>query len=209
MKSLTRSFTIGFASLAIVAGSANFAFAQNVTSASAATHEKPRVEIKTSLGSMVIELDPAAAPKTVENFLSYVKSGQYDGTVFHRVIKGFMIQGGGFSADMKEKSTKAPIKNEAEMAFKAGVKNDRGTIAMARTGDPHSATAQFYINHGNNDMLNFPSRDGFGYVAFGKVVSGIEVVDKIAEVATGNKGQYQNVPQTPVVIEKVTLISKK
>ena len=171
--------------------------------------DKPRVEVKTNLGAMVIELDPAAAPNTVENFLSYVKSGQYEGTVFHRVIKGFMVQGGGFAADMKEKSTKAPIKNEAEMALKAGVKNDRGTIAMARTGDPHSATAQFYINHGNNDMLNFPSRDGWGYVAFGKVVNGIEVVDKIADVATANKGQYQNVPQTPVVIEKVTLLTKK
>ena len=194
MKTLARLFAISIAALALTASHAQ---------------DKPRVEVKTSLGSMVIELDPAAAPNTVENFLSYVKSGQYEGTVFHRVIKGFMVQGGGFSADMKEKSTKAPIKNEAEMALKAGVKNDRGTIAMARTGDPHSATAQFYINHGNNDMLNFPSRDGFGYVAFGKVVSGIEVVDKIAEVATANKGQFQNVPQTPVVIEKVTLITKK
>ena len=194
MKTLARLFAISIAALALTASHAQ---------------DKPRVEVKTSLGSMVIELDPAAAPNTVENFLSYVKSGQYEGTVFHRVIKGFMVQGGGFSADMKEKSTKAPIKNEAEMALKAGVKNDRGTIAMARTGDPHSATAQFYINHGNNDMLNFPSRDGFGYVAFGKVVSGIEVVDKIAEVATANKGPFQNVPQTPVVIEKVTLITKK
>ena len=194
MKTLARLFAISIAALALTASHAQ---------------DKPRVDVKTSLGSIVIELDPAAAPNTVENFLSYVKSGQYEGTVFHRVIKGFMVQGGGFSADMKEKSTKAPIKNEAEMALKAGVKNDRGTIAMARTGDPHSATAQFYINHGNNDMLNFPSRDGFGYVAFGKVVSGIEVVDKIAEVATANKGQFQNVPQTPVVIEKVTLITKK
>ena len=194
MKTLARLFAISIAALALTASHAQ---------------DKPRVEVKTSLGSIVIELDPTAAPNTVENFLSYVKSGQYEGTVFHRVIKGFMVQGGGFSADMKEKSTKAPIKNEAEMALKAGVKNDRGTIAMARTGDPHSATAQFYINHGNNDMLNFPSRDGFGYVAFGKVVSGIEVVDKIAEVATANKGQFQNVPQTPVVIEKVTLITKK
>jgi cyclophilin family peptidyl-prolyl cis-trans isomerase len=197
MKSLARLFATGAAAL--------------VLSATSAVHaqDKPRVEVKTSLGSMVIELDPAAAPNTVENFLSYVKSGQYEGTVFHRVIKGFMIQGGGLSADMKEKSTRAPIKNEAEMALKAGIKNDRGTIAMARTGDPHSAAAQFYINHGSNDMLNFPSRDGWGYVAFGKVVSGIEVVDKIAEVATTTKGQYQNVPQTPVAIEKVTLITKK
>ena len=171
--------------------------------------DKPRVEMKTSLGTMVIELDPAAAPKTVANFLEYVKSGQYEGTVFHRVIKGFMVQGGGFSADMKEKSTKAPVQNEAEMALKAGSKNDRGTIAMARTGDPHSATAQFFLNHVNNDRLNFPSFDGWGYVSFGKVVSGVEVIDKIADVAVANKGQYQNVPQTPVVIEKVTLITKK
>ena len=194
MKSLARLFAISAAALALTT-----AYAQ----------DKPRVEVKTNLGSMVIELEPAAAPNTVENFLAYVKSGHYEGTVFHRVIKGFMIQGGGFAADMKEKSSKAPIKNEAEMALKAGVKNDRGSIAMARTGDPHSATAQFYINHGNNDMLNFPSRDGFGYVAFGKVVSGIEVVDKIAEVATTTKPPHQNVPQTPVVIEKVTLLTKK
>ena len=194
MKSLARLFAISAAALALTT-----AYAQ----------DKPRVEVKTNLGSMVIELEPAAAPNTVENFLAYVKSGHYEGTVFHRVIKGFMIQGGGFAADMKEKSSKAPIKNEAEMALKAGVKNDRGSIAMARTGDPHSATAQFYINHGNNDMLNFPSRDGFGYVAFGKVVSGIEVVDKIAEVATTTKPPHQNVPQTPVVIERVTLLTKK
>lgn len=197
MKSLARLFATGAAALALIA-----AFGVQA-------QDKPRVEVKTSLGSIVVELEPAAAPNTVANFLEYVKTGQYDGTVFHRVIKGFMVQGGGFSADLKEKSTKAPIKNEAEMALKAGVKNDRGTIAMARTGDPHSATAQFYINHGNNDMLNFPSRDGWGYVAFGKVVSGIEVVDKIADVATTSKAQYQNVPQTPVVIEKVTLITKK
>ena len=197
MKTLARLFAISASALALTATSTVHA------------QDKPRVEVKTSLGSMVIELEPVAAPNTVANFLEYVKSGQYEGTVFHRVIKGFMIQGGGFSADMKEKSTKAPIKNEAEMALKAGVKNDRGTIAMARTGDPHSATAQFYINHGNNDMLNFPSRDGFGYVAFGKVVSGIEVVDKIAEVTTTTKPPYQNVPQTPVFIEKVTLITKK
>lgn len=197
MKTLARKFAISAAALALTA-----AFAVQA-------QDKPRVEVKTNLGSMVIELEPAAAPNTVANFLEYVKSGQYEGTIFHRVIKGFMVQGGGFSADLKEKSTNAPIKNEAEMALKAGVKNDRGTIAMARTGNPHSATAQFYINHGNNDMLNFPSRDGFGYVAFGKVVSGIEVVDKIADVATGNKAQYQDVPQTPVVIEKVTLITKK
>ncbi len=120
-----------------------------------------------------------------------------------------MIQGGGHAADMSEKATRAPIQNEAEMALKAGLKNDRGTIAMARKGDPHSATAQFFINHGNNDMLNFPSRDGWGYVAFGRVVSGLDVLDKIAELPTSPKGMHQNVPQTTVTIEKVTLLGKK
>ena len=194
MNTFARFIAVGAAALALTAANAQ---------------EKPRVEMKTGLGTVVIELEPEAAPKTVANFLDYVKSGHYEGTVFHRVIKGFMVQGGGFSGDMKEKASKAPIANEAEKALKAGVKNDRGTIAMARTPDPHSASAQFFINHGNNDNLNFPSRDGWGYVAFGKVVSGIEVIDKIAEVATTSKGPYQNVPQTPVVIEKITLVSKK
>jgi cyclophilin family peptidyl-prolyl cis-trans isomerase len=194
MKKLIRLMAIGATALSMSA-----AFAQ----------DKPRVEIKTSLGTMIVELEPNAAPKTVANFLEYVKSRHYEGTVFHRVIKGFMVQGGGFSGDMKEKATRAPIANEAEMALKAGVKNDRGTIAMARTNDPNSATAQFFINHANNDRLNFPSFDGWGYVAFGKVISGVEVIDKIAEVQTTTKPPYQNVPQTPVVIEKVTLISNK
>lgn len=194
-----------FARLLAIATSALALIATPLASA----QDKPRVEMKTSLGTVVIELEPDAAPKTVANFLDYVKSGQYEGTVFHRVIKGFMVQGGGFSGDMKEKATKAPIANEAEKAFKAGFKNDRGSIAMARTNDPNSATAQFFINHANNDRLNFPSFDGWGYVAFGKVVSGIEVIDKIAEVAVANKGPYQNVPQTAVVIEKITLVTKK
>ncbi|MEQ1597470.1 MAG: peptidylprolyl isomerase [Casimicrobium sp.] len=177
--------------------------------ASAFAQDKPRVDIKTSMGNIVLELESSAAPATVANFLEYVKSGQYDGTIFHRVIKGFMVQGGGFSADMNEKSTRAPIQNEAEKALKAGLKNDRGTIAMARRGEPHSATAQFFINHANNDRLNFPSFDGWGYVAFGKVVSGIEVIDKMAEVAVASRGGHQNVPQAPIVIEKVTLVTKK
>jgi cyclophilin family peptidyl-prolyl cis-trans isomerase len=189
-----------------VAGLAVFILAATST---AHAQDKPRVEMKTSQGTMVIELDPAAAPKTVANFLDYVKSGQYDGLIFHRVIKGFMIQGGGHAADLSEKATKGPIQNEAEMAFKAGLKNDRGTIAMARKGEPHSATAQFFINHGNNDMLNFPSRDGWGYVAFGRVVSGLDVLDKIAELPTTPKGMHQNVPQTTVTIEKVTLVTRK
>lgn len=196
MKKLLQLAAAGFAALTLL-------------SPAVQAQDKPRVEMKTSQGSMVIELDPAAAPKTVANFLEYVKSHQYDGLIFHRVIKGFMIQGGGHAADMSEKATRAPIQNEAEMALKAGLKNDRGTIAMARKGDPHSATAQFFINHGNNDMLNFPSRDGWGYVAFGRVVSGLDVLDKIAELPTSPKGMHQNVPQTTVTIEKVTLLGKK
>jgi len=196
MKKLLQLAAAGFAALTLL-------------SPAVQAQDKPRVEMKTSQGTMVIELDPAAAPKTVANFLEYVKSHQYDGLIFHRVIKGFMIQGGGHAADMSEKATRAPIQNEAEMALKAGLKNDRGTIAMARKGDPHSATAQFFINHGNNDMLNFPSRDGWGYVAFGRVVSGLDVLDKIAELPTSPKGMHQNVPQTTVTIEKVTLLGKK
>ncbi len=171
----------------------------------AAPSGKPQVEMKTSMGTIVLELDPAAAPKTVENFLEYVKAGFYDGTVYHRVIKGFMIQGGGFDKAMAQKPTRAPITNEAEIAVKAGLKNDRGTIAMARTGSPHSATAQFFINHVNNDKLTYPSFDGWGYAVFGKVVSGMDVVDKIADVSVTNKAGHQNVPQADVVIEKVTL----
>ncbi len=196
MKKLLQLAAAGFAALTLLSPAAH-------------AQDKPRVEMKTSQGTMVIELDAAAAPKTVANFLEYVKSHQYDGLIFHRVIKGFMIQGGGHAADMSEKATRAPIQNEAEMALKAGLKNDRGTIAMARKGDPHSATAQFFINHGNNDMLNFPSRDGWGYVAFGRVVSGLDVLDKIAELPTSPKGMHQNVPQTTVTIEKVMLLGKK
>ncbi|HOB02945.1 MAG TPA: peptidylprolyl isomerase [Casimicrobium huifangae] len=196
MKKLLQLAAAGIAALTLLAPAAH-------------AEDKPRVEMKTSLGTMVIELDPAAAPKTVANFLEYVKAGYYDGTIFHRVIKGFMIQGGGFTAEMTEKKTREPIENEAEKAKKAGMKNDRGTIAMARTGAPHSATAQFFINHVNNDRLTHPSFDGWGYTAFGKVVSGIEVIDKIAELPTSTKGMHQNVPQTTVTIEKVTLLGKK
>ena len=167
------------------------------------------VKFTTNHGDFTLDIDEVNAPKTAANFLQYVKDGHYDNTIFHRVIDGFMIQGGGFEPGMKQKSGRAPIQHEGVATSAAGLKNTLYTVAMARTGDPHSATAQFYINHGNNDMLNFPSRDGFGYVAFGKVVSGIEVVDKIAEVATTTKPPHQNVPQTPVVIEKVTLLTKK
>ncbi|MDD2546614.1 MAG: peptidylprolyl isomerase [Burkholderiaceae bacterium] len=164
--------------------------------------EVPRVKLATSLGDIVLELNPAKAPKTVENFLSYVKDKHYDGTVFHRVIDGFMVQGGGFTADMVQKPTKAPIPLEASN----GLRNDAYTIAMARTGNPDSATAQFFINVQNNAMLNARQPSGDGYAVFGKVVSGTEVVDKIKTVATGNRGGHQNVPTTPVTLISASLI---
>ena len=168
----------------------------------AADIAKPRVKFTTSLGDFVVELDPAKAPKTVENFLQYVADKHYDGTVFHRVIDGFMIQGGGFTADMQKTPTRAAIPLEA----KNGLKNDRYTIAMARTSNPDSATAQFFINVANNDMLNAPQPDGHGYAVFGKVVQGQAVVDKIRTVATGNRGMHQNVPTTAVTITAATLL---
>jgi peptidyl-prolyl cis-trans isomerase A (cyclophilin A) len=159
------------------------------------------VKFQTSVGDFSVEVYPDKAPKTVENFLQYVKDKQYDGTIFHRVMDGFMVQGGGFAVDMKEKQTRAPIQLEA----KNGLKNDRGTIAMARTSNPNSATAQFFINVVNNDGLNAPQPDGYGYAVFGKVVSGMEVIDKIRTSPTGNKGMFQNVPLTPIVINSATL----
>jgi cyclophilin family peptidyl-prolyl cis-trans isomerase len=167
----------------------------------------PQVDLKTSAGTIRLELYPAKAPKTVENFLQYVKDGHYNGTVFHRVIDGFMVQGGGFDKDMKQKTTRAPVASEAAN----GLKNDYGTIAMARTPDPHSASAQFFINLKNNDFLNFrePTPQGYGYTVFGKVVSGMDIVDKIAKVPTGNAGPHQNVPREPVVIESATILPAK
>ena len=174
-------------------------------SLSVAAWAGPKVEMQTSLGRIVIELDDAKAPGSTKNFLAYVQDGFYNGTVFHRVIPNFMIQGGGFTADMTQKPTKAPIQNEA----KNGLKNARGTIAMARTQDPHSATAQFFINHIDNVMLDYPSRDGWGYAVFGKATEGMDVVDKIAQVRAGNRGMHQNVPVEPVVIQSVKVISEK
>jgi len=161
----------------------------------------PQVDLRTSAGTIRLELYPAKAPKSVENFLQYVRDGHYNGTVFHRVIDGFMIQGGGMTAAGKEKSARKPIQNEA----KNGLKNDLGTIAMARTPDPHSASAQFFINVKNNDFLNFPGQDGWGYAVFGKVVSGLEVVMKISKTSTGPN----NVPRTPIVIESATVVGGK
>ena len=163
--------------------------------------DAPKVKLSTSAGDIVVELYPDKAPKSVDNFLQYVREKHYDGTVFHRVMDGFMIQGGGFTADLQQKPTRAPIPLEASN----GLKNDRGTLAMARTNDPNSATAQFFINVVNNAPLNAPNPDGHGYTVFGKVVSGMDVVDKIKGVAVGNQGPYQNVPKTPVTILKATL----
>lgn len=173
----------------------------NVISAGAATGN-PVVLVKTSMGNAKIELFPGEAPLTVKNFLAYVKDGFYSGTVFHRVIAGFMVQGGGFTAEMKMKPTGHPVKNEADN----GLKNDRGTIAMARTGFPDSATSQFFINVVNNDGLNRPMPDGYGYTVFGKVVEGMDVVDRIAAVETGMMMGFQDVPKTPVVINSISIV---
>jgi len=167
---------------------------------------RPRVSMTTSKGEIVVELDSAKAPNTVKNFLDYVNSGFYDGTIFHRVIKNFMIQGGGLTPDMNKKPTKEPVKNEANNR----ASNRRGTIAMARTGDPHSATAQFFINTVNNDGLDFKneSQAGWGYCVFGRVVKGMDVVDAIAAVQTSSNGMMNDVPVTPIIITKATVVKE-
>ena len=183
-----------------------------VAAAGAGLAADPQVDIQTSAGTIRIELYPDKAPQSVENFLRYVKDAHYDGTVFHRVIPGFMIQGGGFDRSLKNKPTRDPIRNEAEVGVKAGLKNEIGTIAMARTRDPHSATAQFYINVSDNAFLDWGDArgDGVGYAVFGKVVSGLDVVTKISKVATGPSGIFaSDVPRESVIIEKVTLVPAK
>ena len=164
----------------------------------------PQVSLKTSEGVVVIELAADKAPASTENFLRYVRDKHYDGTVFHRVIPNFMIQGGGFTPDMQQKPTRAPIANEA----KNGLKNARGTVAMARTNDPNSATAQFFINHKDNAFLDYPGQDGWGYAVFGRVVSGMDVVDRIAATPTGRSGYFQDVPQKPILIEAASVVGK-
>lgn len=164
--------------------------------------DAPKVMLKTSMGEIVLELYPEQAPKSVENFLQYVKSGHYQGTIFHRVIDGFMIQGGGFDQDMNQKPTQAPIENEA----KNGLKNTRYTVAMARTSAPHSASSQFFINIQDNNSLDYPGHDGWGYAVFGKVIKGTDVVDKIKKVPTSTRGFFQDVPTAPVVIESASVI---
>jgi cyclophilin family peptidyl-prolyl cis-trans isomerase len=164
----------------------------------------PKVELKTTLGTMVIELYPENAPKTVENFVQYVKDGFYDGTIFHRVIPGFMAQGGGFTANLQQKPTRPAIRNEAGN----GLRNATGTVAMARTADPHSATAQFFINVAENDFLDFKSPDdkGYGYTVFGRVTTGMDVVQKMIQAPTASVGPHQNVPRQPIVIERARLL---
>ncbi len=189
---------------ALVLGLAGLATAQDAPKASTPASAAPRVAFETSKGRIVLELSPDKAPKSVANFLQYVKAGHYNGVIFHRVIDGFMIQGGGFTADMTQKPAQAPIQNEADN----GLRNDRGTIAMARTGDPHSASAQFFINTVNNDGLNHKSKtpQGWGYTVFGKVVEGMDVVDAIAKVPTGMKKGFADVPVQPVTITKATVL---
>ena len=164
-----------------------------------------RVQMNTTFGALTLELDAEKAPKTVQNFVDYANNGFYDGTIFHRVIDNFMIQGGGFDADMRQKPTAEPIENEADN----GLKNDRGTIAMARTMDPHSATAQFFINVKDNDFLNHSGKNmqGWGYCVFGKVVEGDAILDKIRVVPTGSSAGHQDVPRDAVVIESVTVLA--
>jgi peptidyl-prolyl cis-trans isomerase A (cyclophilin A) len=182
----------------LLRGAAAFA----VCAALAGPAAAQKVLLATSMGDIVVELDPAKAPKTVENFLQYVKAGHYNGTIFHRVIDGFMIQGGGMTADMKEKPVRAPIPLES----RNGLANARGTVAMARTMDPNSATAQFFINVADNAFLDQANaRDGNGYAVFGRVVQGMDVVERIKAVPTGDNGPYQNVPAQPVTIKKASL----
>jgi cyclophilin family peptidyl-prolyl cis-trans isomerase len=171
----------------------------------ASAQANPQVLIKTSKGEIVVELYPAKAPATVENFLKYVDGKHYDGTIFHRVISNFMIQGGGFTPDMKQKPTNPPIALES----RNGLKNEPGWLAMARTSDPNSATAQFFINTADNGFLNYPGQDGNGYAVFGKVVKGMETVDAIKAVKTTSGGMHQNVPAEPVVIQSMTRVGAK
>ena len=204
---MKRFFTILLACMLGVLGSSAYAAESNTNPATSGgtMSTNPKILIETSKGYITAELDAKAAPKTVENILAYVNDGFYTDTVFHRVIPGFMIQGGGMTADMKDKTDKRPpVQNEADN----GLKNDRGTLAMARTMDPHSASSQFFINVNNNDFLNFRSKtpQGWGYTVFGKVTDGMDVVDAIVGVKTSNKGMHQDVPVEPIVIKKVSVV---
>lgn len=195
-KILTPLFALLFVGLCVLPAHA-------ATNSTAKKGKVPMVKLHTNHGTITIKLDAEKAPNTVKNFLEYVKNGSYDNTIFHRVIDNFMIQGGGFEPGMKQKPTLAPIQNEAAN----GLKNDKYTIAMARTGDPHSATAQFFINTKDNDFLNYTAanQQGYGYCVFGKVVEGMDVVDKIGKVRTGNSGGHGDVPKEDVIITKAEL----
>jgi peptidyl-prolyl cis-trans isomerase A (cyclophilin A) len=188
----------------VLRATALLAFSLALTGPVLAQGAAPRVKLATSAGDIVLELAPDKAPKTVANFLQYVRDKHYDGTVFHRVIDGFMIQGGGYTADFKEKPTRAPVPLEAGN----GLKNERYTVAMARTANPDSATSQFFINVKDNANLDAPNPDGHGYTVFGKVVSGAEVVDKIRAVRTAGQGRMQNVPVEPITIQSATVVAK-
>jgi peptidyl-prolyl cis-trans isomerase A (cyclophilin A)/peptidyl-prolyl cis-trans isomerase B (cyclophilin B) len=191
--------------LSVNASAADIAKEAVKPEATQVTAAAPRVEIETNLGNIVVELDPKAAPKTVENFLIYVRDKHYDGTIFHRVIPAFMIQGGGFTADYMQKPTRAPVSNEADN----GLKNTKGSIAMARTGAPHSATSQFFINTADNAFLNYsaPTPQGYGYTVFGKVVSGMDVVEKIEKQPTGSGGPFRSdVPRDAVLIKQARIL---
>lgn len=207
ISALTTKRVAAYLLLATFLSSAAPVAAQTTSSSNTGTKSMTspnRVKLSTNQGDIVIELDLEKAPKTSENFLTYVRDGFYNNTIFHRVIDGFMIQGGGFEPGMKQKTTRDPIDNEANN----GLKNDKYTLAMARTSDPHSATAQFFINVANNDFLNFtaPTAQGWGYAVFGRVVEGTETVDKIRGVKTGNAGFHQNVPSADVIIEKAVIV---
>jgi peptidyl-prolyl cis-trans isomerase B (cyclophilin B) len=185
-----------------------FALLLTLTASAATPLANPQVEVRTSMGVFILELHPENAPNTVQNFLQYVKEGHYNGTLFHRVIPGFMIQGGGFTKDFTEKPTRPPIKNEAGNGLRNGV----GMVSMARTADPHSATAQFFINVAENSSLDFraPTQEGYGYTPFGRVVKGVDVVGRIVSVPTGpGKPPHQDVPKKPVVIERIAVIESK
>lgn len=186
----------------LLAASLIFCAASYAQSGAPAQTKSPRVSLQTNLGVIVLELNAARAPVSVDNFLKYVRDGHYDGTVFHRVINGFMIQGGGFDVDLKQKPTRAPISIESQN----GLRNLTGTVAMARTSDPNSATAQFFINVVDNATLDFPRPDGHGYAVFGKVIEGMDVVNRIKSVPTGTRAGMQNVPVDAIIIQKATLL---
>jgi len=202
--SLRRLGTALFASALLAAGTSAAAANASTNQGTPTMTTDTRVKLQTNQGDIVIELNAEKAPKTTENFINYVRDGFYDGTVFHRVINNFMVQGGGFEPGMKQKTAGKPIENEANN----GLKNDRYTVAMARTSDPHSASAQFFINVADNDFLNHtaPTTNGWGYAVFGQVVEGTDVVDKIKGVKTGNRGFHQDVPAEDVVIEKAVVV---